>query len=356
MKLTAPCLTGLLVLLLATGVPRPAAAAPFDGRPKILLHLAGTTTKNQCAPGQLSDCGAAVIAGDLAGAGGPFYFAYVLGTRGDMPDVAGVEFGIRYQDGCITGQQDGQGIDVFSWTSCGTASVGSIGTYAWPAPGGGNYVIWDHARCQSGETAVAGYFYVGCYGTADTLRIAPRPVSGVARLAECSSTYRVVAETDLGSVVFSPGGGSWGCNPCNGPCQAPPTYLTCSAVSDINPPAPVVLSIVDIGATFVTLGWTATGDNGFSGGPATTYELHYYSDSTPWTKVGGMPTPPAPGTLQSTTITGLNAEDIYYFQMRVADEVPNWSELSFFEVYVSGISNVAVQQRTWTQLKILLGQ
>jgi chitodextrinase len=41
-----------------------------------------------------------------------------------------------------------------------------------------------------------------------------------------------------------------------------------------------------------------------------------------------MPTPGAPGAKQSVTVTGLLANTTYYFAIKTADEVPNWSGLS----------------------------
>src|SRR5262249_9500968 len=40
------------------------------------------------------------------------------------------------------------------------------------------------------------------------------------------------------------------------------------------------------------------------------------------------PNPSAPGTTEHVTVTGLQANTTYYFAVKTADEVPNWSGLS----------------------------
>jgi hypothetical protein len=46
------------------------------------------------------------------------------------------------------------------------------------------------------------------------------------------------------------------------------------------------------------------------------------------TAVAGEPTPAAAGTTQGMTVSGLMASTTYYFALKTADEVPNWSALS----------------------------
>ncbi len=92
----------------------------------------------------------------------------------------------------------------------------------------------------------------------------------------------------------------------------------------------------------VTLLWTATGDDG-SVGTATAYDLRYRSvgitgtDTLSWwsaaTRVTGLPVPHASGATDSMQVRGLTPSTTYYFVLRVADEVPNWS----------GYSNVSVK-------------
>jgi len=323
----------LAALAVAAAWYRPALAAPYDGQPKILLHLAGVTTKSACAAGQLSDCGTAVVSGSLASGGGPYYYAYVLVAKGNLPDLAGVQFGIRYQDGCVIGRNDGRRVDVLGWTHCGALEFVTPGFYAWPGPNSGNLITWSaSSQCQVSETAVAGFFYVACYSDADTLRIIPRPVDQRAAVARCNSDETTVGLSGLGSVAFSAGGGTAGCNPCNGPCAAPPTYLSCGPGVDYTPPGVVSISLAQRTGQSITLEWQAPGDDGYGGGPASIYDLRQLNDPLdPFESglpVGDVPSPAAPGTTQTALILGLAPGQTYHFRLRSGDEVPNWSNPS----------------------------
>lgn len=92
----------------------------------------------------------------------------------------------------------------------------------------------------------------------------------------------------------------------------------------------------------VLLNWTAPGDDG-TVGRATTYDIRYRTvaiagtDTTTWwnaaTQVTGEPAPGTAGAADSMRVRGLSPLTTYYFMIRAADEVPNWS----------GYSNVAVR-------------
>lgn len=89
------------------------------------------------------------------------------------------------------------------------------------------------------------------------------------------------------------------------------------------------------------LHWTAPGDDGTTG-RATSYALRYRSsaisgtDTLGWwnvaTQATGLPVPGVSGSTDSVRVRGLIPLTTYYFVVRTADEVPNWS----------GFSNVAV--------------
>ena len=91
-----------------------------------------------------------------------------------------------------------------------------------------------------------------------------------------------------------------------------------------------------------TVEWVAPGDDGNTG-TATTYALRYRTtaisgtDTLSWwnaaTPVSNLPAPAVAGTLQSKVVSGLSATQTYYFLLRTADEVPNWS----------GFSNLAIK-------------
>jgi len=101
---------------------------------------------------------------------------------------------------------------------------------------------------------------------------------------------------------------------------------------DTTPPAAVLdLEAASSTASSITLTWTAVGDDSQSG-TAARYDIRYTPDSlATWENMLVVSNPPAPkptGEAESFVVTGLNPNTRYYFQMKVADEVPNWSGLS----------------------------
>lgn len=103
---------------------------------------------------------------------------------------------------------------------------------------------------------------------------------------------------------------------------------------ETDPPSDIV-NLVSIGSTStsVTLNWTAPGDDG-TVGSATTYDLRYATSAAilqNWdgaTPVSGEPTPAVAGSSEEFTVTGLDPGTMYYFAIKTADEVPNWSGIS----------------------------
>lgn len=82
-----------------------------------------------------------------------------------------------------------------------------------------------------------------------------------------------------------------------------------------------------------TLSWSAPGDDGNSG-QASAYEIRYSggpinSDNFSQATLAQNPPPPAPaGTEQSYMVSELASNTRYYFAIRTADEVPNFSPIS----------------------------
>uniref|UniRef100_A0A6M3LMM5 Fibronectin type-III domain-containing protein n=1 Tax=viral metagenome TaxID=1070528 RepID=A0A6M3LMM5_9ZZZZ len=98
-------------------------------------------------------------------------------------------------------------------------------------------------------------------------------------------------------------------------------------------------SIVETSPTQVTkiFAWTATGDDNLEG-TAAEYEFRYSTDSATlvndWdncmpancTQIIGPPLPAPAGSAETFVATmTLETEVVYYFGMRTADEVSNWS-------------------------------
>jgi hypothetical protein len=105
---------------------------------------------------------------------------------------------------------------------------------------------------------------------------------------------------------------------------------------DVRPPAHVAdLDAAAATDTTVTLTWTAPGDDG-ADGTASEYDVRYSAvpdSATDWwdsltVAVTELAPPKTAGQRESLTVAPLDAETDYYFALRTADEVPNWSELS----------------------------
>jgi hypothetical protein len=103
---------------------------------------------------------------------------------------------------------------------------------------------------------------------------------------------------------------------------------------DTTAPAAVAnLAVSQVTINSVTLTWKAPGDDG-STGTATLYDIRYSASQITqanWpsaTQVSHEPSPKPAGTSESFTVTGLQAGKTYYFAMKTADEVPNWSAVS----------------------------
>ncbi len=83
----------------------------------------------------------------------------------------------------------------------------------------------------------------------------------------------------------------------------------------------------------IRLTWTSTGDD-INNGKASEYDIRYMTspiDLTNWslaTKCSLTPNPQIAGNIEEYLATGLSPETNYYFAIRVADEVPNWSPIS----------------------------
>lgn len=83
----------------------------------------------------------------------------------------------------------------------------------------------------------------------------------------------------------------------------------------------------------VTLSWTTPGDDSLTG-TASQFDVRYSTSPITATSFAsatrflGTPAPGAPGSTQSVVVTGLTAATTYYFAIKTADDVPNWSLVS----------------------------
>lgn len=84
----------------------------------------------------------------------------------------------------------------------------------------------------------------------------------------------------------------------------------------------------------ITLTWVAPGDDGTSGNAAQ-YDIRYFNapitSEAVWNtamQVAGEPVPQPAGSTENFVVAGLSSGTTYYFAIKTADEVPNWSGLS----------------------------
>ena len=104
---------------------------------------------------------------------------------------------------------------------------------------------------------------------------------------------------------------------------------------DPTPPSAVTdLSTTDPTSNSIKLTWTAPGDDGDIG-TATTYDVRYL-EGTPiaesnWASAiqcTDETSPNPAGSAEAFVVTGLSPDTTYYFALKTADEVPNWSPIS----------------------------
>jgi hypothetical protein len=196
-----------MVFLCAGAFAAGAQALDRNVNASVTLHLAAPAS---CAA-ILHDCEdtSLVVSAPLG-----TYYAILCIMNGDPETgLAGVGLGLDY-DGA-----DSSGVDLWSWTPCGTLQFAG---FDWPAPRSGNVITWDPMnRCQTmepggagtGVTALAGFFYLTAY-SADRLEVIPRPVSQVLSVANCDAAEFILSPDRGGSVGFSADGSLPGWIPC----------------------------------------------------------------------------------------------------------------------------------------------
>jgi hypothetical protein len=103
---------------------------------------------------------------------------------------------------------------------------------------------------------------------------------------------------------------------------------------DVTPPDRITdLEAINPTYNTITLTWTAPGDDNDKGS-ASSYDIRYAGASITdvnWDaleKVNSPPTPRPAKEKETFIVTGLETNTTYYFAVKSADEVPNWSPLS----------------------------
>ena len=178
--------------------------------PGVGVHISGVVNKNQCDPpaGVTDPYHFKYFEPNLSTPEGPFYFLYVMGCNDNVNlGLGGIEFGVDYPGG-FNPAGGAVPINVFDWNLCGDLEFPSTG---WPAPGGGNLIVWSSENCGPDVQPqwfvfykVAGYFYLGAYG-ASQFSITPRPVTGFLKVADCNA-----AEEDLTGDFYARGVAAFG--------------------------------------------------------------------------------------------------------------------------------------------------
>jgi hypothetical protein len=122
---------------------------------------------------------------------------------------------------------------------------------------------------------------------------------------------------------------------------------------DMGPTSISDLKAKAISETEFLLTWTATGDDGMNG-TASYYDIRYSKSAINegnWDGAAmatGEPAPKASGEPDSFMVTGLDPQTNYYFMMKIADEVPNWSLVSnVFPAFAYGVNLWATPQNLY---------
>ena len=190
----------LLLILVLAGVAGAAASGFADnGDASVGLYLVNAGV--ECGNSPKFGCEGSP---ELKGSLNTPYYVYLAAFNGDPEEgFAGLSCGIDYSAGSTVVQ---------SWHVCSSAQELEFPNGGWPAPGGGNRIIFDRLTyCQTNEpegngvTAVFGYFYVTAYGD-DQMRIIENRnlQSGPElRVANCESAEtKLDPETRAGWVGF----------------------------------------------------------------------------------------------------------------------------------------------------------
>jgi hypothetical protein len=109
--------------------------------------------------------------------------------------------------------------------------------------------------------------------------------------------------------------------------------ITIDVLDNIPPDAITDLRMIDATLDSITLTWTSPGDD-WRTGTASKYDVRYSTEPITednWDEAiqcEGEPEPQPAGTLETFVVTNLTKGITYYFAIKSADEIPNWSSIS----------------------------
>ncbi len=171
------------VITLGVGLAGPSPAAGPNAESKLILHLVeAEDTRPGCYSHGVTTHGDVVTAGEV----GKTYLLYVLVANVDTTQgIAGLQFGLSY-DG-----DEESGIEILDWQEC---SLYQFHLADWPGADTGVLLTWSQTSdCQRVPVVVAGYFTLTAHSP-DRLKLIPRPVDGLARVAACGIRATNAAE------------------------------------------------------------------------------------------------------------------------------------------------------------------
>lgn len=195
---------GVLLMLAVTAITAAPVQASIENEKAVLaLHTGPVGGQKACAETIIpADCDNWVVNNP---SNGMYDLILVVANHDDSLGVAGIQYGIEFDDG------PGSGVDVDQFLSCSDLDFPRAG---FPTVNEGTTQTWVSTNnCQDGiEPFIAGVFRVSVYG-ADLFRIVPRQIDAKAKVADCNG-----AESDLTDIVPSRLGfvsfGGTGYNPC----------------------------------------------------------------------------------------------------------------------------------------------
>jgi len=182
---------------------------------KVALHVQAHTSKNACGAKPTIPCFQYTTKADV----GVSYDVYLVVA--DIPEyqgpgITGLSCGVAYDAAA------GQGVDLYSWTFCGSGLEyphdGDNGP--WPTSGSGTRLTW--INCQgtnippNGYHTIAGSFYVYAYGpdqfqVTENMHLQTGPELAI---AGCGGAETQLPLSAAAFVTFSPGAVDTGYNPC----------------------------------------------------------------------------------------------------------------------------------------------